>query len=262
MAGAGDTEPPGAWSAETVDDEWLPIEPAGEEELLAGPRTGRGAVLLQRAGERFGRLHRGVRAAVAVLVGAVALGLVVHSGALGHTGTDRPSGRAAATNRSQPTGVADRPYDALIIAKALSAAPLTDYTRSTAQPGECALVSPRSSPTRALMAAVRRALPAFRLRDLSRTLDQSTGLCALDLRADDRRGTTAIVEVVAPTGASSRPFALQDLEVTSDGTTATSIVSTRTRTGWSVTVATVGPIADLPESAAMVALTEDTSLLW
>jgi hypothetical protein len=265
MAGAGDWELAAAWSAEPADDGPAPGGLSPEEELITGRRPRRSALLLQRGGDRLRRLPRPIRLGAAALVGAVISLLLLGRATLDRTTHASPSNAPHTVGR----GNADRPTQrsqsgqSLIIAKAVAAAPLVDYTRSTAQPGECAVVPPNTSPTRAVVLAAQRALPGFRIRDIGRTLDQSTGLCALDLRAVDSKDSAVIIEVVAPARAMTRPpFTIMNNEVTSDGTTATSVVSTSTPDGWSITVGAVGPVADQPSSTAMLALTEDASLRW
>ena len=262
MARAGDSEAPAEWSAGTPD-RCAPHGQFAEEELILGRGPGRSRLLLQLIAERFPHPWLAIRLSLAAVIGAVTCALLLGSGVLGNTTHHRPSKGADNVIRSHPDPAGrSRSGESVIIAKALNTAPLIDYTRSTAHPGECVVVPPNASPTRALAAAAHRALPGFRLRDLGRTLDQSTGLCALDLRADDRNGWALIIEVVPPSRAKNHPFAAMNIEVTSDGTTASSVASTRTRDGWSITVAAVGPIADQPSSAAMVALTQDASLRW
>ncbi len=68
---------------------------------------------------------------------------------------------------------------------ALQPGPLTSFVRPTAQPDTCALVRVGTSPTAAMIAALRRSLPAYRVRDVARTLDQSTGMCSAVVRAAD-----------------------------------------------------------------------------
>jgi hypothetical protein len=262
MAGAGDSEAPADWPPGTPD-RCAPYGQSDEEELILGRGPGRSRLLLQRIAQRFPHPPLAMRLCLVAIIGAVTYALLLGSGLLGNTTHHRPSNGADSITHSDPDpSVRSRSEEAVIIAKALNAAPLMDYTRSTAHPGECVVVPPDASPTQALAAAAHRALPEFRIRDLGRTLDQSTGLCALDLRADDRTGSALIIEVVPPSRAKNHPFAAINVEVTSDGTTASSIASTRTRDGWSITVAAVGPIAHQPSSAAMVALTEDASLRW
>jgi hypothetical protein len=229
------------------------------EDVLAGrgrpPR--RAALLAQRLTERVRALPAAVRFSVpALLVLGIAVGQLSF-------GREAPEPPAASSSAAEPaTRGSAFAGSSLLIAKALQRAPLTDFTRPTADPGACALVRPGSSPTRSAVAAVRRALPGYRIRDSARTLDQSTGLCALDVRASDGRGSTLILEIIAPLRAVKHPFAAVNVGFTSDGTTSTSVASTVAVDGWSITAATVGPISDQPAVAAMLSLTQDPALRW
>jgi hypothetical protein len=223
-----------------------------DEVLQVGHGPGRAALLLHRLADPLQRLRPVIQVAVA------AAAAVAVAATLG----DRPGttpGRGTTATGADQFGAGSA---ALVVAKALQPGPLVDFVRPTAQPGECALVPPGTSPTRAVASALRRALPAYRVRDVARTLDQSTGMCSLDLRAADARGSVVIVEVVAPIRRGSYPFATMNVGFTSDGTTSASVASSRSIEGWSITVAAVGPMADQPSSAAMLELAQDASLVW
>ena len=232
-----------------------PAAEGSDELLIAGSRPSRWAPVAERLGDRVRSLPIGVRMwAPALLVVAVAAGYLTRGGHEAQT--------AAPTSRPAPQTESSFGGSSLIIAKALQRAPLTDFTRPTADAGACALVRPGTSPTRAAVLTVRRALPSYRIRDVGRTLDQSTGLCALDVRAADTDGSSLIMEIVAPVSGVKHPFTAVNVGFTSDGTMSTSVASALTVDGWAVTVAAVGPITDQPSSATMLELAQDPSLIW
>ena len=117
-------------------------------------------------------------------------------------------------------------------------------------------------PESRLVAAVRRALPTYAVRDVARTLDQFTGMCTLQLRAADRHGSTLVVDIASPAHVTKNLFDQTTVASRTDGDAVVSIVSNLTRAGWTVTFGAVGPVADQPSSAVLLALAQDAALLW
>lgn len=192
----------------------------------------------------------GAAAAAGVLVAYVA-----------HQPETRPQPVVAAPSAS-PAGQPGDLTLALISAQARLRTPLVSYVRSGWTPGACRLVPPGRPPERAIAAAIRGALPGYAVRDSSRTLDQSTALCTVDLRATDRQHSTLVVEIVAPQVDDRRPFTALSVDIRSDGTTTVSAATAVTASGWTVTVGTSGPDADQPSSQALLALAQNATMLW
>ncbi len=203
----------------------------------------------------FGRrpLPRWLTVAVLVLgaVGAV-IALTVTSQ---HGMPRRPAADAVAPNTR------DQLIDG-IVAEATLGNPLVSYVRPDATKGACRVVPVGSDPERTLDARLRDTLPGFRLRDAGRTLDQSTALCALQVRAEDRAGTIVLLEVAAPHGAGPHDYTQVVVTATSYGDQVVSAATARTPAGWSITVGSVGPIADQPSSALLTRLAQDPLLRW
>ena len=97
------------------------------------------------------------------------------------------------TERTTPAAeqVATDRAIALVEASARTGGPLHDYIRSNSTRGACALVRVGTSPQRNIAAAIKVALPAYTVLDVSRTIDQFTALCAISVRAVDAQGRTA-----------------------------------------------------------------------
>lgn len=138
---------------------------------------------------------------------------------------------------------------------------LVDYVRSDSVYGACKVPAPKSRAPQAVVRAVRRALPAYRIRDIGRIYDQFTGLCSVEVRAVNAAGSTLVLLTV-----SSRHPKRPSLSV-GDGARVGRIDTVRRvrsvlRNGWSVTVGTVGSPADRLSTATLVQLAQDPALRW
>jgi hypothetical protein len=167
----------------------------------------------------------------------------------------------------RPAAVASEPSarDQLldgIVAHARLGSPLVSYVRPDGTKGACRLVPVGSDPEALLAARLQATLPGFRLRDSSRTLDQLTQLCELQLRAQDAAGTVLVLQVAAPHGVGPHGYTQVVVTATSFGDTVVSAATARTPTGWTITVGSVGPIADQPSSALLTRLAQDPQLRW
>lgn len=154
------------------------------------------------------------------------------------------------------------PRLALVRALAGQPGPLVTYVRPTWTSAGCPAVRVGHSPQRVLVRAVREALPDYTVRDTAATLDQSAGLCTLDLRAADPHGSTAVVEVAAPQHPRTPTFTELSIVSESSGRGATSAATAVLSSGWSVTVGVVGPLDDQPSSATLLGLAQDEAVLW
>jgi hypothetical protein len=149
-----------------------------------------------------------------------------------------------------------------IVAHARLGSPLVSYVRPDATKGSCRLVPIGSDPERVLTDRLQDTLPGFRLRDSGRTLDQLTQLCELQVRAEDADGTVLVLQVAAPQGAGPHGYTQVVVSATSFGDTVVSAATARTPAGWTVTVGSVGPVADQPSSALLTRLAQDPQLRW
>lgn len=187
-------------------------------------------------------------AAVAVLVTALATHQAHRPAPAKDTA---PAAEQVATDRAM----------ALIEANA-RAGGLHDYIRSNSSRGACMLVPVGGAPERDIAAAITRTLPGYRVRDVSRTIDQFTALCAMSVRAVDVQGSVLVVSVAAPQQATTRPFTELTVGARTEPRDAVSIATALTTSGWSITVGVVGPLADEPSSADLQRLSQDPGLLW
>lgn len=192
-----------------------------------------------------------VTALVLCAVGAVVAVLSTSQ----HTMPRRP--QAVATEPSARDQLLDG-----IVAHARLTSPLVSYVRPDATKGACRLVPLGSNPERTVAARLLDTLPGFRLRDSGRTLDQLTELCQLQLRAEDAAGTVLVLQVAAPQGAGPHGYTQVVVTATSFGNEVVSAATARTPAGWTITVGSVGPVADQPSSALLTRLAQDPQLRW
>lgn len=127
----------------------------------------------------------------------------------------------------------------------------------------CKAVKIGTSPQHEAGLALQRGLHGYRLIDTSRTIDQTAGLCALQVRAHDSSGTVALLMVSSP---SPDPVAhrrgllethtapLEDLVVQYSRFT--------TADGWIVVVGTSGPRGRQPAETLLGALAMNSALRW
>lgn len=230
--------------------------PQREDVLDLGPD--RSADLLrQRWADRFDRIPSVARWGVALAVGGLSvLGYLVLRPATNHA----PDGVAAAPESGAPFAI-DSTVD-MVAATAREQGRLHDFIRATSSAGSCALVPVGDMPQRTLEAAVRRALPGYAVRDVARTLDQFTGMCTLELRAGNGHGSILVVKIASPAQVTKNLFDQTTVASRTDGSAVVSTVSDLTRAGWTVTFGAVGPVADEPSSAVLLALAQDPALLW
>lgn len=151
---------------------------------------------------------------------------------------------------------------ALVEASARTDGILRDYIRSNSTPGACPLVPVGGSPQDRIATAITRELAGYTVRDVSRTIDQFTALCALSVRAADPEGSVLVVSVAAPQRSTSRAFTDLTVGARTDTHDSVSIATAQTTTGWSITVGVVGPLADEPSSADLQRLSQDPALRW
>jgi hypothetical protein len=231
---------------------------AGDDDVLElghGPRSA-------AAAPTIGRWRRHLLLPTRLALAFVAGGLVAFA-AVRSPLVDRP--RPHQLTRTPTTSVTQSPDVAALAriqALADQAQPLTDIVRPVSTAGACTMVEAGDSPQRAITAAVRRALLGFTIRDIARTLDQYTGMCAMEVRARDAAGSVLVLDVVAPaTDAVRRPP--PSLRVASvEGAVATTSVTVVTQTGWTVVIGSTGRSADAPDTQLLVRLGQDPGVLW
>ena len=158
---------------------------------------------------------------------------------------------------------ADETILARIRALANQKEPLTDIMRPVSTAEACTMVEPGHSPLRAITAAVRSTLPAFTIRDVARTLDQYTAMCAIEVRADDAAGSVLVLDIVAP-GSDTFGQPTQRLSLASRvyGAAVATSATVVTRSGWTVIIGCAGSVADQPDTDNLLRLGQDPSLLW
>ena len=153
--------------------------PPREDVLDLGPDR-RSGLLQQHWQHRFEHVSAATRWTVALAAaGLTVLGYFVLRAAPGHV----PA--AVAADPSSDAHFANDQAVDMVAATAREQGRLHDFIRSTSAAGSCALVRIGDMPEPRLVAAVRRALPSYAVRDIARTLDQFTGMCTLELRAAD-----------------------------------------------------------------------------
>jgi hypothetical protein len=120
---------------------------------------------------------------------------------------------------------------------------------------------PKNNTPRVVMAAIRRALPSYRLLDAGRVFDIFGGLCSIEVRAVDRNGSTL---VLLSTGA--RHAAQLQTSVRVGRRLSAAIRVARADLvlpmGWRITLGAIGPAADQPRAAELLRLAHDPALRW
>lgn len=171
------------------------------------------------------------------------------------------SGRGDAPARPVAQPAQPGPLDRVAALAAADALP--DYTRETSPAGACPVVAVGDDLAARLLAAARRTVPAARLVDSGRILDQFTGLCAISLRVSGVGSTVVTVSVTAP---GSAPAAgTRDRLTTGDRTRAgvtTRYALEQTADGWAVLVGAVGDPRLVPSATALGAAARDHALRW
>jgi hypothetical protein len=191
---------------------------------------------------------------VAVAVGGLVIAvLATHQG--GHPIARQPPGPSPSTDTSAP----DRQAAALdrLVGLAQSPTAFTDNLRPDAANPPCPAVTVGTNPISALAAVLRARLPTFEVRDSSRTIDASTGLCAIAVRAHDLDGSTVIITVVPP------PHdAVPDFMVERDNDRATSLDVAVVSAGWRVEVGWTGSTGIQPSYNDLIAIARNPALRW
>ncbi len=203
------------------------------------------------------------RVPIAARVAAlVAVCSVIAVSLLGSPMSHRSVPDAAPPPSSPAEQVATDRAMAMVEGSAATSSLAHDYIRSTSTRGACVLVAVGQSPQSSIAAAVHRALPGYTVRGVSRTIDQFTALCAINVRAVDASGSVLVVDVAAPQHAVARQFTALTVGGRTGARRTVSIATALTRSGWSITVGVVGPLDDEPTSANLQRLSQDAGLVW
>ena len=218
--------------------------------------TETGAAVLAPTSNRLPILWRAAVLACAAVAAAIAFATPARTD--GH-GTAAPVAAApAASSDSLFAGDGDIE---LVLSIADDRKPLGTTVRPVAS-AACALVMPDRPPETVLTAAVRAALPGYSLRDLGRTLDDTTALCNLTLRAADMKGSVLVIQVAAPTPGVVNPYPQITVSSATDSGATVTTARAVTTAGWSVTVGAVGHLADQPSVTTLLDLAENPNARW
>lgn len=186
-----------------------------------------------------------------LLVAALVAGVAVRAGTANH----------AAPKRSTTGQVAQAtPLDR--VAALAAADSLTDFTRETSPAGACRTVPVGHDVDAAAMTVVRSLLPGARVLDTARTLDQFTGLCALELRASGVGGTVVTVMVSAPPGQPGLALGRVTTGSRARGAVTTRYAMNTAADGWVVLVGAVGDARLEPSLAALASAARNDTLRW
>lgn len=136
-------------------------------------------------------------------------------------------------------------------------------TISSGAAGECRAVRPGVSPVARVEAALRTALPGFRMRTAVTTIDQAAQLCMMQARVSDAAGNVVVLRVVPAWDANnpSRVAGLGPIVQSSTGT-AVGFVAARSPDGWTVVVGWAGDDADQPDPGAMLSVARTEAVHW
>jgi hypothetical protein len=137
-----------------------------------------------------------------------------------------------------------------------SVVPLID--NSAVGTSSCAQAPPSLGPARTVTRAIAAHLPGFSVFDAAATLNTRAQLCGLDVRADDRRGATLVVMVLAP------PYGVGAAQFEAVRQTGrTTAVEVQVRAGdWQVAVGWVGPNGQWPPPSVLRSVASDSRLRW
>ena len=138
-----------------------------------------------------------------------------------------------------------------------------DVVRGGPEAGSCKLVRVGTSPQRAAALALQRQLPAYRVIDSSRIIDQSAGLCGLQVRGRDDLGNVVLIMVTSP--AVGPPLGRNQSLVSGAGSFRNLYVEYAqftTPDGWTVVVGTSGPNGVAPSTNVLDDLASNPALRW
>lgn len=251
-------------SGEVRDDvEWeeLPASPPPEGDEPAEPAPpSRGPDWLTRLGRALQHPPWPAQVvAVAILVGGLlaytatrSLSDRAHPHAVSQTPTQTPQQQAGAEENL-----------AMIALLAQLNHPLNDFVRPASTANACTIVPPGHYPRGSISAAIHRVLPNFVVRDVGRTLDQYTAMCAIVVRARDAVGSVLVLDVVAPGGVPTylpQPqLIVESMTERGDTVIGATVI---TNGGWNVVAGVVGQVDDEPNSNDLLRLAQDPGLLW
>jgi hypothetical protein len=210
-----------------------------------------------------------LRPAVAI----AAAGLIVAGVAVGSHGgrrvptaaPSRPHHVATATSVPAPAVVSHFADAALAAIRAMATQPgrLQDYVRQNSPAGTCALVAPGHSVRGAVTAAVKRALPDFRVHGFGMVLDEFTGLCAVELRGRNTAGDVLIVSAESPARRGRHtPFSHVQTGFEVSPHSGTKYATVTSPDGFTVLVGATGPMRRLPSDRRLSSLAQDPALTW
>lgn len=150
-----------------------------------------------------------------------------------------------------------------IYLRASDPAPAEDIVRSGSDISTCEGVRIGAVPQHDAVGALRRALPGFVVKDTARIIDGDAGLCALQVRAQSRAGTVAVIMVSSrsPESTVRRPRLMEDDRVVLNNLTV-QFARLRTADGWIVVAGSSGPRYDAPALGALTELAGSPALRW
>ena len=174
------------------------------------------------------------------------------------------SGRPVPTPPPTPTThpVALDYTSSAIYYRALDTTRTMNVVRDGSDPLSCVAVPPGSVPQHAAGAALVRELRGYRLIDSARVIDQSAGLCSLQVRARGASGTVAVALVSPPTPSSRRASNVILSNVAAIEGTLIEYVQFTTADGWSIIVGTSGPQGSQPSTGALARVAVNSALRW
>jgi hypothetical protein len=152
---------------------------------------------------------------------------------------------------------------AAIYQRARDVVPAQDVLRGGSSSGSCKLVQVGSSPQRAASVALQQRLPGYRIVDTSRIIDQTAGLCALQVRARDEAGNVALIMVTSPSlGPTLGRHQMLEAHAGPFNDTFVEYAQFTTRDGWTVIVGTSGVKTRQPSTTVLGELASSPALRW
>jgi len=140
---------------------------------------------------------------------------------------------------------------------------LTSYVRLNAgSEGTCPTIASGVRPETGIAAAVAAAIPGAAVTGSARTLDQSAGLCSVQLRVREPGHVQVAVAVAAPDAGAPTVAATKTAGTATVRGITTQFVSTQSATGWAVFVGAVSPAGHQPSSAALQRIADDPRMAW